>query len=612
MPKVGPSIVVLLMVVGRLRLGGAGTGDRRGMVSTVDFPPHVLREYALLADGERGALIGPRGDLAWMCAPAWDSDAVFSTLIGGAGVYSLTPVQRYTWGGYYERRSLIWVSRWVTNQGTVESREALARPADPHKAVILRQVSARHGSTGVQVALDVRAGFGVAPMGRVHDEGDGVWSGRSEGLFWRWSGAVGARRQGSGPLTLELDLAEGRPQDLVLELSDRPLDGPPPKPAGLWSATEDDWSHAVPELAGGGLGARDAEGALAVLSGLTSRGGGMAAAATMSLPERARQGRNYDYRYAWIRDQCYAGCAVAAHGHFAVLDSAVEFVSARVLDDGPTLKPAYTVHGGPVPGERPLSHLSGYPGGADKVGNWVNDQFQLDALGETLELLAAASSHDRLDTGHWNAVEAAVAAIEARWQDPDAGIWELDNRHWAHSRLTCVSGLRAVASEAPASQSGRWSALADTILADVSADCLHADGRWQRAPADERVDAALLIPAVRGALPPSDPRTVATLAAVEAELLEEDYVYRFRQDPRPKGESEGAFLLCGFVLAMAKHQQGDAVAARALFERNRSACGTPGLLAEEFDVQQRQLRGNLPQAFVHAMLLQCSAELASH
>ena len=65
------------------------------------FPPQVLRDYALLADGERGALIGPQGDLAWLCVPHWDSDAVFSTLIGGAGCYALTPIGRFTWGGYY-------------------------------------------------------------------------------------------------------------------------------------------------------------------------------------------------------------------------------------------------------------------------------------------------------------------------------------------------------------------------------------------------------------------------------------------------------------------------------------------------------------------------------
>ena len=70
---------------------------------TPEFPLHVLPEYALLADGERGVLVGPRGDFVWMCAPRWDSDAVFSALIGGAGVYAVTPAdQPFVWGGYYE------------------------------------------------------------------------------------------------------------------------------------------------------------------------------------------------------------------------------------------------------------------------------------------------------------------------------------------------------------------------------------------------------------------------------------------------------------------------------------------------------------------------------
>ena len=79
----------------------------------MEFPLHVLSEYALLADGERGILVGPWGDFAWMSAPRWDSDAVFSTLIGGAGVYAVTPAEpSFVWGGYYEPGTLIWAAPW--------------------------------------------------------------------------------------------------------------------------------------------------------------------------------------------------------------------------------------------------------------------------------------------------------------------------------------------------------------------------------------------------------------------------------------------------------------------------------------------------------------------
>jgi alpha,alpha-trehalase len=363
------------------------------------------------------------------------------------------------------------------------------------------------------------------------------------------------------------------------------------------------------------VAARDARHAYAVLRGLTAGSGAMVAAATTSLPERMEGGRNYDYRYAWIRDQCYAGLAVAAHGPHPLLDGTVRFLTERILADGAGLMPAYTVGGEPIPPERRL-RLRGYPGGTAKAGNQVIGQFQLDGLGEAVELFAAAARLDMLAEENWRAAATAVEAIEKRWREADAGIWELGNAPWTHSRLACVSGLRSLAAAAlgpPGGhghrQAAQWSALADEIQASLG-DCVHPTGRWQRAPADERVDAALLVPVIRGALPPDDPRSKATVRAVMAELAEDGYVYRFRHDARPLHKSEGAFLLCGFWLAQVAQVCGDQAMAAHWFERSRAACGPAGLYTEEYDVHQRQLRGNLPQAFVHAGLLECAVALS--
>jgi GH15 family glucan-1,4-alpha-glucosidase len=578
------------------------------------FGPHVLREYALLADGERGALIGPHGDIVWMCAPRWDSDAVFSSLIGGGGVYAITPREaRHVWGGYYEPDTLIWRSRWTTTAGVVECREALAFPGDPARVVLLRRILAHDTPVTVRILLSPAATFGHDPVSDL-SRSDGAWNGRTGGLTWRWSGADQARVQRSSAaggqlLVGELTVPAGRHHDLVLELSDNPLPHDAVDPAAAWAGTEAAWAATMPTLSQS-LAPRDAAHAYAVLRGMTSSGGGMVAASTMSLPERAAAGRNYDYRYAWIRDQCYAGIASGAAGGTELLDAAVGFVTARILDDGPDLKPAYTVTGGPIPDERPL-RLPGYPGGSDKLGNWVNQQFQLDAFGEALQLLAVAAAHDRLDGDGWRAVHTAIAAITDRWAQPEAGIWELNDARWTHSRLACVAGLRAVAAlQRPGPPLTRCSALADTILAETSRTSLHPDGHWQRSPRDPGVDAALLLPPVRGALPADDPRTIATLAAVHEQLVDQGYVYRFRHDSRDLGEAEGAFLLCGFILALAQHHQGDHLGAARTFERNRAACGPPGLFSEEFDITQRQLRGNLPQAFVHALMLETAVRLA--
>jgi alpha,alpha-trehalase len=596
----------------------AGTSDRHRTHSaraSDPVTPHVLRDYALIADGERGGLVGPRGDLAWLCFPHWDSPPLFGGLIGARGTYSVTPHGRFVWGGYYEPATLIWRNRWVTDEGAVECCEALALPARPDRARILRRVEALRGPARLDVLLDPRTDFGETGVRSWRRGEDGCWRGRAGEVELLWQGAPDATPVADGhggkALSLRLDLEEGEARDLVLSVA-AGGEPSPEEPERAWAGVRAAWEERVPGF-DQTAAPRDCAHAYALLSGMTGAGNGTVAAATMSLPERAQEGRSYDYRYVWIRDQAYIGQAIAASGSHPLLDTSVSFVAARLLADGPGLMPAYTARAEAVPPERHVG-LPGYPGGADVAGNWVREQFQLDAFGEALLLFAAAGSRDRLDADSWRAAEIAAEAIAASWQKPgrDAGIWELDPDAWTHSRLICAAGLRALAQLRPAGErAADWLALADRIVAETAADALHPSGRWQRSPGDERIDAALLLPAIRGAIPMQDPRSRATLDAVRRELTEDGYCYRYKPDERALGEAEGAFLLCGFWLALALCRHGEKLAGARWFERNRAACGPPGLLSEEYDVAQRQLRGNLPQAFVHALLIETAVAVAA-
>ena len=163
----------------------------------VGFRPQVLREYALVADGERGGLIGPHGDLVWMCAPRWDSDAVFSPLIGGSGAYAVTPADPWhVWGGYYEPGTMIWRSRWVTTESIIECRDALRYPGDPHRIVMVRRIIAVQHEARVRVLLDLHADYGREPLKEVTRH-DGVWTARTGSLHVRWAGAADAQPRGA-------------------------------------------------------------------------------------------------------------------------------------------------------------------------------------------------------------------------------------------------------------------------------------------------------------------------------------------------------------------------------------------------------------------------------
>jgi GH15 family glucan-1,4-alpha-glucosidase len=245
------------------------------------------------------------------------------------------------------------------------------------------------------------------------------------------------------------------------------------------------------------------------------------------------------------------------------------------------------------------------------LGNHVNRQFQLDTVGELLQLYAAAARHDHLTPDTERAIDRCVDMINRRWNRPEAGVWELWDDWWTHSRLACVAGLRAIARQRASHRADDLTGFADKLLAETTRRCIDRRGAWQHSPRLSGTDAALPLPPVRGALPAADPRTVATVEAVRTSLCHDGYVYRFAPDNEPLGDAEGAFLLCGFIMSLAHWHQGHDVEAFRSFERNRAACGPPGLLAEEYDVRQRQLRGNLPQAFVHALLLETAQRLAT-
>ncbi|HEY3483248.1 MAG TPA: trehalase-like domain-containing protein, partial [Streptomyces sp.] len=320
--------------------------------------PHVLREYAFLADGERGALVGPRGDISWVCAPRWDSGSVFSSLIGGDGVYSVMPRATHVWGGYYEPGTLIWRSRWVTHDGTLECREALAYPGDPERIVLMRRVLAGKAPATLDVLLCPRGDYDTDAVHRWSRAGD-IWTGRAGGLRLRWSGGGAARPAGGGALAMELRLEPGAHHDLVLEISTGQLPDRPPSAERLWQSTTAEWASRVPSLDGvrAPLDVRHSD---TVLHGLTSAGGTVAAATT-SLPERFGGDRNYDYRYVWIRDQCFIGIAAAACGDDRLLDTSTQSVAGLVLAHGDRLAPAYSVDGTAVPEPSHLN-LPGYPG----------------------------------------------------------------------------------------------------------------------------------------------------------------------------------------------------------------------------------------------------------
>jgi GH15 family glucan-1,4-alpha-glucosidase len=255
-----------------------------------------------------------------------------------------------------------------------------------------------------------------------------------------------------------------------------------------------------------------------------------------------------------------------------------------------------------------------------RIGNAAHEQCQLDVYGEVIAAFHAARRAGVPEMDKVWPLECALARhVAAIWRNPDQGIWETRStpRHYVHSKVMCwlvfdrmVASAEQFGLEGPIDE---WRATRDTIQAEVIAHGYdEASNSFVQSYGSQEVDAALLIVALSGFLPAHDPRVIGTVKRIEAELLRDDLVYRYRDAEKVDGVagSEAAFLACSFWLCNVWIAQGRRDEAEAMFGRLLALANDLGLLAEEYDpVGCRQL-GNFPQAFSHVGLVNVAHALA--
>jgi GH15 family glucan-1,4-alpha-glucosidase len=343
--------------------------------------------------------------------------------------------------------------------------------------------------------------------------------------------------------------------------------------------------------------------------------GAMCAAPTTSLPETPGGERNWDYRYAWVRDASFtlralwiAACPDEGSKFFNYLSTS----AASQVHDGGDLQIMFGIGGERDLTERVLPHLSGWRGSAPvRVGNGAWTQRQIDVYGELLdaaarfpELIAQLEPESRSFL-----VDLANAAC-TRWQEQDQGIWEIrgEPRDFVYSKLMCWVALDRAITLADligaADRVDDWSQsreeISDAILAKGWSDTA---GAFTQSFGSDELDASNLMMSMVGFLPPDDPRILSTIDAISDRLTDEHgLVYRYLADDGLEGE-EGTFLLCTFWLAEALALAGQLDRARTTFERAAAFVNDVGLLAEEVDATTGELLGNFPQAFSHIGLV---------
>ena len=271
--------------------------------------------------------------------------------------------------------------------------------------------------------------------------------------------------------------------------------------------------------------------------------------------------------------------------------------------------------------EAELPWLAGYENSKPvRTGNAASDQLQLDVWGETLDGLALSrdSGLGARDDA-WDVQIALMDHLESIWDQPDNGLWEMrgDRRHFTHSKVMAwvAADRMARAIRTHPELHGpvdRWEQLRDTIHADVLAHGYDA-GRntFTQSYGAPGLDASLLMIPRVGFLPPTDPRVLGTITAIQNELTEDGFVKRYQTTNSGDGLTggEGLFLACSFWLVDALHLAGRQPEATKLFERLLALRNDVGLLSEEWDPKAGRQLGNTPQAFSHFPLVTSGLQL---
>ncbi|GAA3766030.1 glycoside hydrolase family 15 protein [Plantactinospora mayteni] len=582
-----------------------------------------IAAHGLLADGRSAALVDRSGSVNWWCPERFDAPSVFCRLLDiTGGHWWIRPAEHFEVRRSYLPDTLVLRTVFRTEHGEVSLTDGLLLEAGARGHDIGRR------SPGVLVRV-VEGLSGTVPMVLSYSPRF-EYGRRSAYLVWRdgkllaTSGPTTLAMTAPMPLTVQgaeatarFTVGAGQRDAFVLayrptfhETAPHPVD--PTDPLGdtvegwrSWAAHHDYQGH-YPELV-----RRNA----LVLQGLTyAPSGAVVAAATTSLPEEIGGDRNYDYRYAWLRDFSLtlralwvAACPTEANRLFGWVASAV----GRI--DGQPVPIMFGVEGERDLTERRIETLRGY---ADSTPVWVGNeawrQRQLDVPGEVLD--AALRLREYLDPMHpevRDLLRSLADQAVTSWREPDAGMWEARDaaRHYLSSKVFCWVALdRAVRFGdrlGDAEDLARWSAARDEARETILREGWNPQvGAYTGAFGSDQLDASVLVMPIVGFLPATDERMRATIRLVEQRLSRGGLVRRWAGDP-------AAFTLCSFWLVQCLALAGERDRAAAMFENVTGVANDLGLLAEQVDPHTGEQLGNFPQAFSHIGLIIAAWELTT-
>jgi len=584
-----------------------------------------LRDYAAVGDGRTVALVATDGQIDWFPVPDLDSPPAFAGLLDPrGGRIVLRPVEDFTVTRRYIGRTNVLATRFATASGTAEITDALVTGVAGRLpwAELARRVEGITGSVAFTWAVEPGNLFGDDPPVRVPTPHGPLL--RSDTINLAVVGFEHGRTDPHDPARWDPEAppvfeggfrtrAGSRHLLCVVATDAEPIHLPDPRivDQGI-DRTVENWRTWSAEFARdrGPWAEQVHRSALVLKLLLHSPSGAVAAAATTSLPESRDGGKNWDYRYAWVRDLAYTVDAMLDLGLREEPHAAASWMLNALKEHGDRLEVFFRLDGSRDGRVRRID-AQGWNGiGPVQAGNGAAGQLQLGIYADVLSLISRyAESGNMLDRGTSDLLARFATEACRQWPRRDSGMWELTRRrHYTSSKMACWQALDAACRLADGGHITpdpelveRWRRNRDEVRTWIERRAWsERRGAYVMHPGSRRLDASVLLHA-RSGFDTGD-RMSRTIDALRAELADGPLLYRYSGMQR----EEGAFVACSFWMAEALALVGRVDEARALMDELVDLPNDVGLLAEMIDPADRSFLGNLPQALSHLALVQAA------
>ncbi len=586
-------------------------------MATIPALPYLpIEQHVVIGDRRTAALVGADGTIDWWCAPRYDSAPIFGSILDAenGGSWRIGPARSTIGTQTYLPDTAVSITRWSTDAYELELSDFMPWPRNDRASenrdrhAIVRQLRCIRGAVDCTFSIEPRANFESAFESTV--DGRQIRFDAENERISLWANCELDVTPNSA--SAQVYLGEGEALCTVLEYGDvhRP-----------WSCREvhrvaeetiEYWSDWVTQLSYQGPRLEHVlRSALTVHLLSFAPSGSMVAAPTTSLPERIGGDRNYDYRFAWVRDASLSLAILALLGQTRASERYMDWLSALGSSVDAPLQVVYRVDGETDLSQSERNDLDGYRESRPlRFGNHAAGQVQLDSLRYLVDCaLIYLQQGGEWRPSYWDMIHRAAEYAAANWQLPDSGIWELTEiEHYVSSKVmswvTLERAIKIADRTGHQADTGNWREVMDVIHAEVMDRGWNEEvGSFLQRYDAEALDASVLLIPVMGFLPANHPRVVSTVRAIEQQLTIDGFVHRFLasetldNEDLPLGEFEGAFLPCTFWLATTYAMSGRIEDAEKILNAAERIAGGPGVFAEEIDARNQTFLGNTPLLF---------------